>query len=55
MIKIKEGKNYLVTGGSGFLGEELIRRVTSMRGRVTIIARNEGELIKAKQKFPNIK
>jgi UDP-N-acetylglucosamine 4,6-dehydratase/UDP-glucose 4-epimerase len=55
MIKIKEGKNYLVTGGSGFLGEELIRRITSMSGRVTIIARNEGELIKAKQKFPNIK
>ena len=54
MIKIKEGKNYLVTGGSGFLGEELIKRVTSMNGRVTIVARNEGELIKTKQKFPNI-
>jgi UDP-N-acetylglucosamine 4,6-dehydratase/UDP-glucose 4-epimerase len=25
-----------------------------MRGRVTIVARNEGELIKTKQKFPNI-
>jgi UDP-N-acetylglucosamine 4,6-dehydratase/UDP-glucose 4-epimerase len=54
MIKIEEGKNYLVTGGSGFLGEELIRRILSMRGRVTIVARNEGELIKTKQKFPNI-
>jgi len=54
MIKIEEGKSYLVTGGSGFLGEELIRRILSMRGRVTIVARNEGELIKTKQKFPNI-
>ena len=36
------------------MGEELIRRILSMCGRVTIVARNEGELIKAKQKFPNI-
>jgi FlaA1/EpsC-like NDP-sugar epimerase len=54
MIKIEEGKNYLITGGSGFLGGELIRRVLSLGGRVTIVSRNEGELIKAKQKFPNI-
>jgi len=54
MIKIEEGKNYLVTGGSGFLGQELISRILSMHGRVTIVARNEGELIKTKQKFPDI-
>lgn len=54
MIKIKEGKSYLVTGGSGFLGGELIKRILSFGGKVTIVSRNEGELIKAKQKFPNI-
>ena len=54
MIKIEEGKNYLITGGSGFLGGELIRRILFLGGRVTIVSRNEGGLIKAKQKFPNI-
>ena len=54
MIKIEEGKNYLITGGSGFLGGELIRRILSFGGKVTIVSRNEGDLIKAKQKFPNI-
>jgi FlaA1/EpsC-like NDP-sugar epimerase len=54
MIKIEKDKSYLVTGGSGFLGEELIRRILSLGGRVTIVARNEGELIKTVQKFPDI-
>jgi len=54
MIKIEKDKSYLVTGGSGFLGKELIRRILSLGGRVTIVARNEGELIKTVQKFPDI-
>ena len=51
MIKIKKNKKYLVTGGSGFLGQELIKRILDRRGKVVIVARNEGELIKTKQKF----
>ena len=51
MIKIKQNKKYLVTGGSGFLGEELIKRILGQGGKVVMVARNEGELIKTKQKF----
>ena len=54
MIKIKKDKNYLVTGGSGFLGEELIKRILAEGGKVIIVARNEGELIKTKQNWPDI-
>ena len=54
MIKIKNGKKYLVTGGSGFLGEELIKRIISKGGQVVTISRDEGKLIKLKQKYPSI-
>lgn len=42
---------YLVTGGSGFLGHELIGRLD---GEVRVLARNEGNLIALKEKFPHI-
>ena len=54
MIKIEKDKKYLITGGSGFLGEELIKRILSEGGKVTIVARSEVGLIKTKQTFPNI-
>lgn len=41
----------LVTGGSGFLGRELIKRLD---GEVRVLARNEGNLVKLKSEFPNI-
>lgn len=41
----------LVTGGSGFLGQELIKRLD---GEVRVLARNEGNLVALKEKFPNI-
>jgi len=44
---------YLITGGTGFLGEALVRRLydsTDLR----ILARDEGNLLKLKQKFPKI-
>lgn len=41
----------LVTGGSGFLGEELIKRID---GPIRVMARNEGNLVKLKEKFPHI-
>jgi UDP-N-acetylglucosamine 4,6-dehydratase len=55
MINIKENKTYLVTGGSGFLGESLIKRILNANANVVTIARDEGKLIQLKQKFPNIK
>lgn len=42
----------LITGGSGFLGEALIQRLYPKK--IRIVSRNEGQLIKIKQKFPKI-
>lgn len=53
-LKIKKGKLYLVTGGSGFLGIPLCERILSQGGRVRAIARDEGKLIELKQQFPSI-
>jgi nucleoside-diphosphate-sugar epimerase len=54
MMSVK-GKNVLVTGGSGFLGEALVERLILMgAGKIRIISRNEGKLISLKQRFPSI-
>lgn len=45
---------YLVTGGSGFLGTTLIKRLTAQGHEIITVARNEGKLIELKQKFPNV-
>ena len=55
MIKLKENKTYLVTGGSGFLGVPLIERILNANANVVTVARDEGKLIELKQKFPDIK
>lgn len=55
MITLKEGKTYLVTGGSGFLGDSLIERILEAKAKVVTIARDEGKLIELKQRFPSIK
>ena len=54
MIEIKNKNKYLITGGSGFLGGELIKRILNQGGEVITLSRNEGQLIKLKQKFPSI-
>lgn len=54
MIKIQEGKLYLVTGASGFLGSNLISHIISRGGKVRAICRNEGKLIELKQKFKDV-
>lgn len=41
----------LVTGGSGFLGQELIKRLD---GPIRVLARNEGNLVALKERFPTI-
>ena len=55
MIEIKENKTYLVTGGSGFLGESLIKRILDANANVVTIARDEGKLIELRQRFPTVK
>jgi UDP-N-acetylglucosamine 4,6-dehydratase/UDP-glucose 4-epimerase len=54
MIKIEQGKLYLVTGGSGFLGQPLVSYILEQGGRVRILSRDEGKLIETKEKFPSI-
>lgn len=54
MIQIKQDELYLVTGGSGFLGQPLIGYIISKGGRVRTIARDEGKLINTLEKYPSI-
>jgi UDP-N-acetylglucosamine 4,6-dehydratase/5-epimerase len=54
MINIEKNKRYLITGGSGFLGSELIEKIISAGGKVVTLSRNEGKLIELKQRFPSI-
>jgi UDP-N-acetylglucosamine 4,6-dehydratase len=51
---LKVGKKYLVTGGSGFLGETLVKRLLQQNVKVRVMARDEGKLIMLKEKFPDV-
>jgi UDP-N-acetylglucosamine 4,6-dehydratase/UDP-glucose 4-epimerase len=54
VLKIEKNKLYLVTGGSGFLGVPLCKKIISEGGNVRIFARDEGKLIQAKQELPKV-
>lgn len=54
MIQIEKNKLYLVTGGAGFLGKELVSSILEKGGRVRVIGRDEGSLISLKELHPNI-
>lgn len=45
-------KHILCTGGSGFLGLELLGRLTNEK--VVVVSRSESELVHAKELYPNI-
>lgn len=48
-------KTYLVTGGSGFLGLELIKRLTDMGcKKIVSVSRNEGKSVQLKELFPHV-
>lgn len=47
-------KRYLITGGTGFLGEQLIKNLQDNQTEIVTIARNEGKLIELKQRFPSL-
>lgn len=50
-----KNKKYLITGGSGYLGKELVKRLVS-EGimNLVVVSRNEGELIKLKEEYPTV-
>jgi UDP-N-acetylglucosamine 4,6-dehydratase len=51
-IDLDCNKTYLITGGSGFLGEALISHLQDKNiKKLKIVARNEGNLIKLKEKY----
>ena len=53
---LDKNKTYLVTGGAGFLGQELIARLEAAGcTNVVTISRNEGKLVALKEKFPFVK
>jgi UDP-N-acetylglucosamine 4,6-dehydratase/UDP-glucose 4-epimerase len=54
-MKIRKGKKYLITGASGFLGKNLTKKILDLGGEVVAISRNEGNLLKLKNRFPAIK
>jgi UDP-N-acetylglucosamine 4,6-dehydratase len=47
-------KLFLVTGGSGFLGKPLVKRLLNDGAKVRVLSRDEGKLIDLKQSFPSI-
>jgi UDP-N-acetylglucosamine 4,6-dehydratase/UDP-glucose 4-epimerase len=49
-----QGKLYLVTGGSGFLGKPLVARLLAEGARVRVLSRDEGKLIELKQEHPSV-
>ena len=55
MINIEKDKLYLVTGGSGFLGFDLVNRILSQGGKVVTLSRDEGKLVELKQIYPDVK
>ncbi len=53
MMTIQQGKKYLVTGGSGFLGHEVVKRIVGAGASAVVLSRDEGQLILLKQLFPS--
>jgi UDP-N-acetylglucosamine 4,6-dehydratase len=53
-MEIHVGHRYLVTGGSGFLGEALVGSLVSMGAIPVVIARNEGKIIMMKNQYPTM-
>ncbi len=47
-------KLFLVTGGSGFLGVPLVKRLLNDGAHVRVISRDEGKLIELKQLYPQV-
>lgn len=47
--------NTVVFGGSGFLGHALVKVLVDDGRNVTVVARNEGNLVMLKSKFPSIR
>ncbi len=54
MIQIEKNKLYLVTGGGGFLGQSLVKKILNEGAKVRIMCRDEGTLVMMKEKHQSI-
>ena len=51
---ITKGKKYLITGGTGVIGDTLCKRILSLGGQVVVMSRSENKLSKLKEKYKDI-
>ena len=51
---ITRGKKYLITGGTGVIGDTLCKRILSLGGQVVVMSRSENKLKKLKEKYNKI-
>ena len=51
---ITKGKKYLITGGTGVIGDTLCKRILSLGGQVVVMSRSENKLKKLKEKYNEI-
>ena len=51
---ITKGKKYLITGGTGVIGDTLCKRILSLGGQVVVMSRSENKLKKLKEKYNKI-
>jgi|TARA_Y100000022_G_scaffold190021_1_gene189810 FlaA1/EpsC-like NDP-sugar epimerase len=51
---IIKGEKYLITGGTGVVGQELCKRIIELGGKVIVLSRTEEKLNKLKEKYNQI-
>jgi len=51
---IIKGKKYLITGGTGVIGDTLCKRILSLGGQVVVMSRSEDKLSELKEKYNEI-
>ena len=47
---IIKGEKYLITGGTGVVGQELCKRIIELGGKVIVLSRTEEKLKKLQEK-----
>ncbi len=51
---LDKNKKYLITGGTGFLGKELVNYLVPKGYKIRVLCRDEAKLVYLKEEYPNI-
>ena len=51
---IVKGEKYLITGGTGVVGQELCKRILELGGKVIVLSRTEEKLKRLQEKYKEI-